>query len=635
MSSQSSSRKSALKPTGTHTAAHAGAQKTETGAARHSKIYPINLADFFRGARAKQSSGESQWDILKWVYEVADHYGIRVRSEERVEVPVPTPIATPAAPPTPPPEIQLIEKPAPASGEKSDVTSGAEKKAQELISENKEKGTLVVIPTERGHLVTGRSIPGSRALGKKEKPKVVPVTFRRARDGKSYMVLEQLLDPEFDPRNKPAAKDSREVQPGEITRVILSCDRYNVKAKVVLCTECNGVVIDARIWTPLAIPPRAFNFRYNARAVNEFLGKDLFDIIPIPDGTVVTLYPWDSGAPPQRLSRSGLWALASSNGYDVSTLKWMGPYPYAEIFYRVAEQYPDFISQVKMTIIGGKGEPGPFLHCDNLDRTKCYSVGFRHHNFHPMTWDPMRMWQIQYTTIGDDVLTTYNDDEGGLPGIPWQSTVSPSTLTEDGQPIPLTLERLRELCLPAIRDAKRLAAEATAVAAQKPNYGFILRSKDPTITGEHSDFLVESPLLRKIRRILYQRPSRAIRNDLNHEVRLEYNIIRTFLTAVEREDCVALFPGWKAKFNAYEEFVSNVVHNIIHMHRQAAMGSASREPVPKSPTTVVAKALLAHITRYESLGAFHRDTESIIRDYVTNPEYALLYLRAMKGRPTH
>ena len=76
-----------------------------------------------------------------------------------------------------------------------------------------------------------------------------------------------------------------------------------------------------------------------------------------------------------------------------------------------------------------------------------------------------------------------------------------------------------------------------------------------------------------------------------------------------------------------------MVHNIIHMSRQAAMGAASRQPIPKSATTAIAKALLEHITRHESLGAFHQDTESIIRDYVTNPEYSLLYLKAMQSRP--
>jgi hypothetical protein len=429
-----------------------------------------------------------------------------------------------------------------------------------------------------------------------------------------------LLDSAFDPRDKEtASEESSARHPGEITRVILSCDRHNnTKANALLCAECNGVVIDARTWMPLAISPRAFNPRHNTRTINEFLSKGMFDIIPIPDGTVVTLYPWDlTTGTPDSGSRKGYWALASSNGYDVSTLKWMGDQAYAEVFFRVAQQYPDFISQAEMVLMKDEA----VLYCGNLDRSKCYSVGFRHHNFHPMKWDPMRIWQIQHTTItGDDMHTVYSDDGGGLPGVPWQDTVT----------IVTTLEGLQGRCASSIDDAKKIAA--TPAANLAPNYGFILRSKDPQVTGEHSDFLVESPLLKKIRRILYQRPSRTVRDDLNHEIRLEYNIVRTFLTATEREDCIALFPDWKAKFDAYEEFVNNVVHNIIHMHRQSAMGSASREPVPKSPTTVVAKALLNHIVRHEAIGAFHRDTTDIIRDYVTTPEYALLYLRAMKAR---
>ena len=99
---------------------------------------------------------------------------------------------------------------------------------------------------------------------KRDKPKTVPVVMHKARDGKTFMVLEQLLAPAFDPRDRLPLGAQKESRAGEITRVILSCDRHNVKASVMLCAECNGAVIDARTWMPLAIPPRAFNPRHNA-----------------------------------------------------------------------------------------------------------------------------------------------------------------------------------------------------------------------------------------------------------------------------------------------------------------------------------------------------------------------------------
>ena len=652
------------------------------------KIYPISLADLLEGARKKQESGDSQWDILKWVYEVADHFGIRVRSEERIEMAVPPSLTVVAATSTTVAADDAAPPPATAV-----ATSTVAVAAPAIAAAAPVAPTTVASAATAGasgQPVTQETVdkkPDSSKLARKrDKPRTVPVTLHKARDGRTFMVLEQLLDPEFDPRDKLPSGVQKEPRTGEITRVILSCDRHNVKASVMLCAECNGAVIDARTWMPLAIPPRAFNPRHNAHIIDEWLGRSMFDIIPIPDGTVVTLYPWDpSSGSPDSSSRAGYWGIATCNGYDVSTLKWMGPLAYAEVFRRGVEQYPEFISRVGLKLVDDHQGQGRFLYCADLDRTKCYTVGFRHHDFHPMRWDPMRMWQIQYTIIAGKtpaMQIVYSNDGGGLPGIPWQETVAPESLaamipaesssastcsspdlkpsqleaqleaqlarliskaengkarTEEKPVARLTLEKIQRLCSTAVEDAKKIAAMKmvadTAIGTPRPNYGFILRSKDPQATGEYSDFLIESPLLRKVRKILYQRPSRSIREDLNFEVRLEYNIIRTYLTALEREDCIALFPDWKAKFNAYEEFIKNVVHNIIHMSRQAAMGAASRQPIPKSATTAIAKALLEHITRHESLSAFHQDTESIIRDYVTNPEYALVYMKAMRSHP--
>ena len=42
-------------------------------------------------------------------------------------------------------------------------------------------------------------------------------------------------------------------------RIILSSGRRGGGSR--LCAECNGAVIDARTWTHLAVPPRAFDPR--------------------------------------------------------------------------------------------------------------------------------------------------------------------------------------------------------------------------------------------------------------------------------------------------------------------------------------------------------------------------------------
>ena len=128
-----------------------------------------------------------------------------------------------------------------------------------------------------------------------------------------------------------------------IGRIILSCDRRNIRAP--LCAECNGAVIDARAWAHLVVPLRAFAPRPLAKEVDRALSipdadgeirTGHYDIIQVSDGTVVTLYCWTNPA------KGPIWCLASSNGYDVSHLKWIGGKTYAEIVHFLLADCPGF-----------------------------------------------------------------------------------------------------------------------------------------------------------------------------------------------------------------------------------------------------------------------------------------------------
>ena len=165
------------------------------------------------------------------------------------------------------------------------------------------------------------------------------------------------------------------------------------------------------------------------------------------------------------------------------------------------------------------------------------------------------------------------------------------------------------------------------------NYGYILRSRDPARTREHSDLLVDSPLLARVRKLAYDRAPREVRDKLAPAQRFEYNALRAFLTLTDRDDFLALYPHWRPRFLVYGEFLSNLVSQIVHAMRQRSMAPASSEPSMKSPTGQVARALLDHISRHESLTGFPKNTEQIVRDYVTSPAYAYLYLRAIPAAP--
>ena len=110
-----------------------------------------------------------------------------------------------------------------------------------------------------------------------------------------------------------------DTEPG---RIILFCSRRGGGRR--LCASCNGAVIDARTWTHLAVPLRAFDPRPSKKEVNRaFAAPDAdgvirtghYNVIQVIDGTVVTIYSWTH-------PKKGLvWCLASANGFDVSHLK--------------------------------------------------------------------------------------------------------------------------------------------------------------------------------------------------------------------------------------------------------------------------------------------------------------------------
>ena len=102
-------------------------------------------------------------------------------------------------------------------------------------------------------------------------------------------------------------------------------------------------VIDARTWTHLAVPPRAFDPRPSNKEVDcAFAAPDAdaiirtghYNVVQVIDGTVVTIY---SGTHPKKgLVRS----LASANGFDVSHLKWDGDETYAEVLFELLAGLP-------------------------------------------------------------------------------------------------------------------------------------------------------------------------------------------------------------------------------------------------------------------------------------------------------
>lgn len=586
------------------------------------------LATLLDELNTRASAGESQEALIEWLYGVTNSIGIRMRYDEHR-----------------------------ADDAASDAASDAADVTEEDAAEDAASDTATAEAADSVKATSADSIEDNNSAAaprhKSRRGELMAHSFNRGK------LVIHFTDPALQEHEPPHNGRFNHLSETDVVvgRIILSCDRRNTRANSPLCAECNGAVIDALTWKPLVIPSRAFAPRPAAREVNRGLaapGPDgkistgHYDIIQVSDGTVVNLYCWKHPA------KGLIWCLASSNGYDVSQLKWMGEKTYAELVFDLLSEYPGMVEESGLTLLRDHLCEGDVrLNFTKLDSSRCYTIGFRHPNFHPMGKDPSGIWNIQSADLNTGELhyNTSEDSAEGLPHIPRQALYTREDiirLAEAGGRLgvgsdgsALQLADFVHISRTALEDAKAVIAGKAPTVPPLPeepgvrvclfNYGFILRSRNPGATGAYSDILCESPLLQRVRQLVYQRPTRQIREELTEESRLEYNAIKAYLMPTDRDDFLALFPEFKEHFERYAAFIGDVVHMVIHMHRQNSMAPTSRsDDTPRTQTKTVAKAMLAHILQHEpDFKVFHQDAQSIVHDFVARPEYAVLYLRAI------
>jgi hypothetical protein len=371
---------------------------------------------------------------------------------------------------------------------------------------------------------------------------------------------------------------------GEITRIILRIKKIN-KVHPLFYYYCNGLVIDTT-WKVLAVPPIAFNKKYISSDIN--IKK--YDVLKVIDGTVVTIYHWQNK-----------WHISSCNGYDVSTFYWMGDKTYSEVIYDLIEKlYPNIIEELGISIIKDR------LNFDNLDKNYCYTIGFRHHNFQPLILDPECIWNIQKTNR-DTLDIVFNE---GINGLPKQQIINYSMNVEE------------------IMNINKLALTNAMKPDPTFNYGFILRSSDIELTKEFSNILITSPLLKKIKKNIYDYPATITKQYITNLNRLDYITIKNYFNKIERNDILQLYPQFLQSYNLYNKCIKEVIQCIIIILKNKKM--ENKDPLTMSVSIItLSHSLLKHISKYDVLDPFHPDIESIIRDYITNPEYSVLFLNTI------
>ena len=91
-----------------------------------------------------------------------------------------------------------------------------------------------------------------------------------------------------------------------------------------------------------------------------------------------------------------MWCLASANGFDVSHLRLGGDETYAEVLFELLAKNPSFLAATGLRLRHGLLRVDDVrLDFQTLERGRCYTIGFRHPNFHPMVADLPGVWKIE------------------------------------------------------------------------------------------------------------------------------------------------------------------------------------------------------------------------------------------------
>ncbi len=400
-----------------------------------------------------------------------------------------------------------------------------------------------------------------------------------------------------------------------LSRILLSAHRRSEKVTMELYRHLNGLVLQYPGWKVLSVSSPILNFNFKMNTMVKNLSS--YDVYPVIDGTVVTLYWYDV---------KGAWRLSSANGYDVSDMRWLGSRTYMEALLELTSQYPAF-------------------SLDNLNRSCSYTVGFRHPEFQPMKYDGPKIWFVQScntslvnnlsvakvdiaTLIGQNALTINTL----LSKVDTKPVLQVNTREDIGLPIQLPIQFPADMTEEKIFGTLRSHNENALIEFSKslsgdfvmaPHYGYFLRPKTPS--AELCDIIFESTLLHLIKNALYNFPKKRNvgESDLTPENRIEYAKLRAYLSNTIKYPFITLFPQFTNDYARLDVLFNKIADRIAQIIKKPA-----DKPNADPRIELIAQKFASHI-KEKQINVLGAEGMSIILDFLRDKRYLELYFSVL------
>jgi hypothetical protein len=292
--------------------------------------------------------------------------------------------------------------------------------------------------------------------------------------------------------------------------------RFDKVERKQMWSECNGYVVDTVNMKPLVIPMCSFKSNVNTNILNTNLVNDVYDIYKVEDGTVISLYWWESASK---------WCISTTRGYDVSEVKW-GTKTYTHILKELVELYGTDVD----------------TFYNSLNKEHCYTFGFKHKSMHPFKEGKKvcinKLWFIQSVELKTNCV---NENFQFLFGISNQ------------EKFVYTKENINSKYL----FSKLHTSLNDFILTGNVCYGFILKPKNTSSTNINNIIMLESSLLQNIRKLIYHRDLNKYANEMGYNKDLT-TIIHAYLNPNICDLFITLFPQHE---HIYDDL--NIVHNTI------------------------------------------------------------------------
>jgi hypothetical protein len=333
-----------------------------------------------------------------------------------------------------------------------------------------------------------------------------------------------------------------------------------------------GIVVDCNKGNrAISVPPAPPITKYKKAALQTHLKNA--NIIKAHDGTTVTLYYYN-----------GKWVISTHRGYEVNSYIWFGTKTYEDVLGDVLGNCPGF-------------------SYDRLDKTKCYSIGFKHSDYHPF-WEGVE--SKDETTPSTSVwfirsvdLDKFNEDGNGY-----------VSYDEDiGLPVQTRL-RFRNV-------DGMINSAANAYNNFKTrgvvSYGYLVCFGD-------RNYLIESTLLRNIRQIFYTNRFNMLDEEFDRKT---YIVVNAFLDAEKHDIFKTLFPQYMPMFKKLEDKTEVLVKTLVKIIE------ASRTPdkfVTKSMDDIVAMGLYERLNKIMTIKIYEKKAIiNLIYTFICDVKYTNMF----------